>query len=216
MDLVRTIDAAVEPVTLAMARKQCRVEVDDDDQLLTLYIKAARQYCEKVTDRAVLQQTWRLTLRNFPNYGWIHQRDGSLPLWRRPGILLPKPRLIAVASITYLDTTGERQTLDPSLYNVEPDALPARITPARGKTWPYGTEVQVTYTAGYGDTAAAVPATVQMAMLLLIGHWYENREATVLPSSGTGVVSVPLGLEELLQEETFTCFSYEDVCAREP
>lgn len=215
MDLERTIDATAEPITLAMAKKQCRVDVDDDDQLLSLYITAARQYCEKVTNRAFLQQTWRMTLRDFPNYGWYRrpgQAADSLPYWRTPAILLPMPRLIGIASITYLDSAGTRQTLDPSFYTMNGDALPARVTPAIGKIWPYGTEVQITYTAGYGATASSVPASLQLAILMLVGHFYENREASVLPASGTGVVEIPLGVEELLKEETFTCFSYEDLC----
>lgn len=210
MDLDRTIDATVEPVSLLTAKKQCRVEIDSDDDLIGIYIKAAREYCEKQTDRAFLQQTWRLTLRTFPRHRLNRHSGRPWETFRLPAILLPKPKLIGIVSITYLDITGTRQTLDPSLYTFNPDAEPARVTPAPGKFWPFGTEVQVTYTAGYGNSPAAVPASISLAMLLLIGHWYENREASVLPASGTGVVSIPLGVDALLEEETFTCFTFED------
>jgi hypothetical protein len=54
-----------------------------------------------------------------------------------PGYYLQvdNPNLISVASIQYVDPTGTVQTLDPSMYQVEPGA-PGRIHPAYGKSWP--------------------------------------------------------------------------------
>ncbi|HGJ5856244.1 head-tail connector protein [Arsenophonus nasoniae] len=39
-------------------------------------------------------------------------------------------------------------------------------------------------------------ADIETAMLLLIGHWYANREAVVIGESAT---TMPLAVEELLQ-----------------
>jgi hypothetical protein len=220
-DIERTIDATVEPVTLAQAKNHARVETDVDDSLIGMLIKAARVYCEKVTGRAFLQQTWRLSLDRFPTRGWHHlgvadeHRYGSAAhsIWRSHEILLPRPKLIGIVSITYLDLTGTRQTLDPSQYQTNFDAEPACVLPALNTYWPYAIgqrgSVQITYTAGYGTTAAAVPATLQLAILQLVAHWYENRESTVLPDSGTGIVGVPMSLSELLDSETITEFTYE-------
>jgi uncharacterized phage protein (predicted DNA packaging) len=36
---------------------------------------------------------------------------------------------------------------------------------------------------------------LRQAVLMLAGHWYENREATLI---GVGVVPVPLGYDDLL------------------
>lgn len=220
-DLDRTIDATVEPVTVDQAKLHSRIEVDDDDALLAIYITAARQYCEEVTGRALLQQTWRLGLERFPQYGWHHNRPslpGGLPHWRTPDIYLPRPKLIGIASVTYLDLSGNRQTLDPSQYVVDLDGEPARISPALGCFWPptlwYRAAIQVTYNAGYGSDPSTVPAALKLAILQLVAHWYENREATVLPDSGTGVVSVPLSVAELLQAYTLDAFTLEstDAC----
>jgi uncharacterized phiE125 gp8 family phage protein len=217
-DLVRTIDAATEPVTIDQVQAQCRIDNDDDNAYLSTLITAARQYCEKVTGRAFLSQTWRLSLEGFPCWrqllhcvgetqGYSDWRPCGL---RAPEILLPRPYLLEVVSITYLDLTGTRQTLDPSQYTVVADAEPARVLPALGCVWPYALwqrgSVQITYAAGY---LTGVPGTIQLAILMLVAHWYENREATVLPVSGTGVVSVPLGVAELLDAETFTAFTLE-------
>jgi uncharacterized phiE125 gp8 family phage protein len=48
--------------------------------------------------------------------------------------------------------------------------------------------IQVTYVAGYG-AAASVPQKYKQAMLLLIGHWYENRETVIV-----GTISGPIAL----------------------
>jgi uncharacterized phiE125 gp8 family phage protein len=46
--------------------------------------------------------------------------------------------------------------------------------------------VKVRYVAGWAN-AAAVPQGIKQWMLLNIGHWYENREA----STGGGLVALP-------------------------
>jgi uncharacterized phiE125 gp8 family phage protein len=95
-------------------------------------------------------------------------------------ILVPRPPLISVSSITYVDGNGTTQTLSAAAYKVDTDSEPGRITPAYGYCWPTTraeiNAIAITYVAGYA-TRAAVPASIKQAMLLLIGHWYENREA---------------------------------------
>jgi uncharacterized phiE125 gp8 family phage protein len=55
-----------------------------------------------------------------------------------------------------------------------------------GGTWPAGLEdndaVIVRWWGGYGTTGASVPAAVRHAMLMLVGHWYENRGAVLVGS----------------------------------
>jgi uncharacterized phiE125 gp8 family phage protein len=72
------------------------------------------------------------------------------------------------------------------------------IIPAYSKWWPVdtlvpGDAVKVSFTAGYGTD---IPRTTKQAMLMLIGNWYENREAVVL---GTKTPSnIPFGVDALL------------------
>lgn len=203
---IRKVDATVEPVTLDQAKEHCRVVIDDDDGLLERMIVAARQLCEEATGRAFLTQTWLLSRDSFPcaRYGQC---------FTMPQILLPRPRVQDVASITYLDGTGTRQTLTSSYYLLDAGAEPAVLMPAPGRAWPYTPHVsgavQVTYTAGYGSDPDDVPAALKLAILQLVAHWYENREATVLPESGTGNVSVPFGVADLLAPYTLDLFTLE-------
>lgn len=52
-------------------------------------------------------------------------------------------------------------------------------------------EATITYQAGYKN----VPKTIIQAMLILISHFYENRETVIV---GTSVVKMPFSVEALL------------------
>ena len=78
---------------------------------------------------------------------------------------------------------GAVQTLDPSAYVLDGDSLPARLVPAVGTAWPATQDgainaVTVTYTAGFGATAAAVPAPIRHWLLLAVAEMYETRSAS--------------------------------------
>ena len=113
---------------------------------------------------------------------------------------LPFPPLVTVESITYLGTDGLDHVM------AEGDFLQlmnGSIAPLAGQSWPAvgssSEAVRVVYTAGYppvGDPAVStVPAAIKQAILLLIGHWYRNRETVV---TGTIAASLPLSVEALL------------------
>lgn len=172
---------ASEPITTAEAKTHLRIDSSDDDTYIDTLIEAARRHVESFTNRALITQTWELYLDDFPNE-----------------ILLPKPELVSVSSITYTDTAGASQTLSTDVYQVDTDHLPGRIFLKYGQTWPAVQEipkaVKVTYVAGYG-AASAVPQSIKTAIKILVAHWYENREPVIV---GTNVASVPLSVEYLL------------------
>ena len=160
---------ASEPVLLADAVLHCRIDGTDEIALGTALSVAAREYCEKYSGRAYITQTIRASF------------DG----WPRFPINLPRPPLASVSSVKYYGEDNTEYTLDAANYYVDTDAEPGRIALAAGISLPATTlrdinAVQVTYTAGYGAAAAAVPQRVKQAMLLLIGYWYQNREAAAI------------------------------------
>ena len=203
-----------EPVTLAQAKANMRVDFSDDDTIISEKITAAREYVEQTLNRAIYNQTYILSLDQF-NYGdWRStipmERRNPLrfsALWASMALRLPMPRLVSVTSITYLDVTGTLQTLDPSTYIVDPASEPARIVPAINLTWPVTDyyipgSVKVTYVAGtWGDgvETRTCPMAIQQAILLLAGHLYANREAV----SGNNLKTVPLGVDALLNPYKF-------------
>lgn len=205
---------AVEPVSLDQAKKHLRVDFPDDDLLITALITAAREMCEQKMHRAIYEQTYALSLDQF-NYGdWRStiptERRNPLrfsALWESMALRLPMPRLVSVTSITYLDTSGTLQTLDPSTYNVDASSQPARIVPAINLTWPTTDyyipgSVKVTYVSGsYGDglNVNTCPQSISWAILLLVGHFYENREAT----TSLSLKNLPIGVDALLNPYRF-------------
>jgi uncharacterized phiE125 gp8 family phage protein len=184
-----------EPVTVAEAKLHIRATEDTvEDALVSSLITAAREYCETFTRRSFLPQVWDLKLDSFCD-----------PAAYKDGVIwLPKPPVTAVTSITYLDTAGDSQTLSTSIYTYDlpsgPKASRARVQEAYGQVFPQTRStlnaVTIRFAAGYA-TAAAVPYSIKAAMLLLIGHWYQNRE-TVVVGVGIGSVQVPTSAEALL------------------
>jgi hypothetical protein len=201
-----TVTAATEePLLLQEAKDHCRVDGTEQDGVIANLVSAAREYVETFTGRQLISATLRLRLDYFPGgcsrgVPAAGYRPAGDVEWRfiggGGGILVPRPPLVSVSSITYVDTAGATQTLSAGAYQVDTDSEPGRIQPAYNTTWPSTRSqlnaVTITYVAGYA-TRTAVPASIKQAMLLLIGHWYENREA-VGQAGGT----IALAVESLL------------------
>ena len=183
--LVLKTAPTVEPVSLADMRTHLRVDSADEESLISATIMAARRYAEIQTWRAFVQQTWELSLDEFPN------GDGTIEL--------PKPPLLQVNSVKYLDTLGVLTTLNAANYRVDIASEPGRLTPAYGLTWPdvrsLTAAVVINYNAGYGTTAADVPMPLRQAIKILAAHWFEVREPVV---EGHIVSDVPLSIDDLL------------------
>lgn len=171
---------ASQPVSLEVAKEHLRIAPGDTDLDLEVgrLIRSATARAEKITQRALAVQSWRLILDKFP----------------RGPISIPLPPLKSVEAITYTDASGAEQVLDESGYVVNPFGLIGQVTPAMGKCWPVtarqAMSLRVDFTAGYD----AVPEDIVSAILLLIGHLDQNREAAT-----TGTMSaLPLGVDALL------------------
>jgi uncharacterized phiE125 gp8 family phage protein len=191
MSLTLVTAPAQEPVSLSVAKKHLRVDHADEDALIAGYIAVARHQAETATWRALLTQTWDLKLDHFPVLRDYF--DGCSK------INLPKARCQSVTYIHYVDTAGDTQTLATTEYTADTGSEPARIVPAYGKSWPSTrgviNAVTVRFVAGYGDDPSDVPEPIRQAMLLMVGHLYERREATIV---GQQVYDVPMGWDALL------------------
>lgn len=185
MALVLVTAPTEEPVSIAEAKAHLRVDGDDDDSYIGALITTARSHVETITRRALMPQTWKLVLDDWP--------DDVLEL------LLPP--LVSVSSITYKDADGETQTFASSNYVVDADSVPGRLCLADDASWPSDDlypmgAVQIQYLAGYTN-ANAVPQPIKNAILLLVGHYYENREAALV-AQGANVQQLPMGVADLL------------------
>lgn len=171
MNLSLVTPAAALPVSLTEALAHIRGG-DAEQALVSLYLNAAIQAVEDATGRALTTETWRL----------------SLPVFPCDDIILPRAPLISVTEIRYWsDVAAPVDTLLPAtVYQVVapagPTAPEGRVMLAPLQDWPTAQPdradaVRITFTAGYGATAASVPAPLRAAVLLLTGDLYENREA---------------------------------------
>jgi uncharacterized phiE125 gp8 family phage protein len=216
-----------EPMTLAEARRFLRQDVPgysaDTAQDLDIlsWVRAARQYVERATDKSIGFQTLMVAMDSFVR-PWA--------TWDTWPVLceLPNGPVHQIVSITYIDVDGADQVVDPTIYRltqIEPQA----VVLLPGKSWPIPSvapeSVRIQYRAGfdtssttftteayadnyadnYTGSAGATQASefpgaercgddLIAAMRLLLGDFYRHREATVF-----GVVAeLPLGVRALI------------------
>jgi uncharacterized phiE125 gp8 family phage protein len=176
---------AIEPLTLADAKRQLNVDQDftDDDLVIARITAAARQYAETRTRSSFITQQWSLVLDAFPGY------------WSSQGlVLLEHGPVQSIDSITYLDMAGTVQTMPPADYAADLSGVFGRVGPKFGQVWPVTLPqigaVTVNFTAGYGATAASVPEGLVHWIMLRIGSLYAIRE-DVVTERGVTVAKVP-------------------------
>lgn len=151
-----------EPITLAEAKAQLRVTHAHEDDLINGLIAAARELVEQRTWRQLITSTLMLCMDRFPS-----GRD----------IILPRPRLVSVASIRYL-ASGVWVTLDAGRYTVDALNEPGRVQ-VDHSGWPAADDtlnsVQIQFVAGYG-AASAVPPSIKSAIKVLLTGLYDTRD----------------------------------------
>ena len=139
---------AIEPVALQELKDHLRIVHDDEDAILSTYLKAARMYAETTL-------CWR---------AFIEQELELVKDWFLPVFKLPRPPLQEVTSIKYTDKDGDEHTVNSDDYIVDTDSEPARVVPAYNERWPSATlypvgAVKVRFKAGYPTYQGTVNVT---------------------------------------------------------
>ena len=180
---------AEEPVSLAEAKAHLRVSDTSEDALISSLITVAREHVEAVIHRKLVTQQWRVYFDDFRELV-LHD-------------ITPASFILAVK---YIATDGALITLSADQYKLVKSA-PAEVVEAYGVSWPSIRDereaVYVDTECGYGG-ASAVPTAIKRAMLLLIGHMFENREAV---NVGNIVNEMPFAVESLLAPHRVIYFS---------
>lgn len=181
MTLFRTVDPAVEPVTLAEAKAHLRLDHDSEDALLTGLIRAARDEVEKSAGLALIDQSWRLALDRWPRSGCA---------------LIAKHPVKEILSVTAYGPDGEASLVDPGTYEFDGLSRPARLhfsaqaAPLRAMNG-----IEIDFAAGFGEAGPDVPDLLKRAILVLVAHWFEFRAAF---GPDDQPVSFPVGYERML------------------
>lgn len=171
---------AEEPVSLAEAKAFLKVDDAAEDGLIATLIGAARLHVEGVTGKALLAQSWRVVLDDWPESGVVK---------------LPVSPLRSVTAITATDDNGGSHEIGLAQFSSEPDRL---FVPRVVVGMPILQErggIEIDYVAGFGSEPADVPADLRQALLGLVAHWYEHRDAVIV--AGSGAV-VPSGFDRMI------------------
>ena len=200
--LERVTEPEIEPIDLAEMKRhlRCFAEVTTEDADITTLIAGAREWVEDYTGRALIDQTWRLTLDG-RRHAWLGgDRVGGYspgPVgfgereWRhwiaRGEILLRRAPILAVTSFVSVDAAGIESDIDPATFALrEADSKWPRIVPLNGVTWPAGT-LRIEFRAGFADRlgspqqgAEQVPVRLLQAMKLWAESMYD-RDPVMMP-----------------------------------
>jgi len=175
---------AIEPVSLDEARTHLRVDVvggaHPEDALIGGLISAAREHVEQNCRIVIAERPLMVAMDAFPS--------GSIDLGVWP--------VKSITAVRYEAFPNSYMALPSSYYALDQFAKPAKVKQLTD--WPHSpggeNSVVVELVAGMAE----VPKTLKQAMLLLIGHWYENREAVNVAGSGVVPTELPKGVDALL------------------
>lgn len=185
--LERIVDPSDEPVTLAELKKQMRTyasDVSEDDYITGLGV-AAREWVESYTGRALLTQSWRLTIDNHRGWNWPIVLDAVRgpywgPFWgdfffpRTGEIRLRRAPAASVDKFVSIDPATRAETAVPTnQYSLtEQNSKFPRIVPMNGANWSFGI-FKVEFTAGFDD-ADLLPRKFKQAILLHAEAHYDR------------------------------------------
>jgi uncharacterized phiE125 gp8 family phage protein len=162
---VLTTAPTLEPFTIAEAKAQIRSVQNQEDGLIGSYIEAARAAAEEYLGRALLTQSWTLSLSDFVS-------------------VIPLPMaapLQSVTSVKYYDTNGAQQTLASSAYTVDTRYRPGRVALAATQSWPavqsarLVDRIQIEYVAGW-TSRDLIPESIRQGMRIYIGYLDADRD----------------------------------------
>lgn len=175
---------AIEPVTLAEAKAHLRVDGSDEDALIESLIVTSRLHVEAALGLALIAQSWRVVLDCWPFGDTVE---------------LPVRPLVEVTAIRVRDGNGTASEIDPLGYAVDAVSNVPRLI-SRSGWWPMpGARkggIEIDFDVGFGATAEDVPKPIRQALLMLIAHWYENREPA---AAGSAAARIPATVSSVLE-----------------
>lgn len=170
-------------VTVKEAKDHLRVPGNSDDVYITGLLATAIKNVEHRTGFKLMSQTMELQLDSFPNSKTIRLETG---------------KVTAVSSIKYDDTDDAEQTWSTDNYWAILNGKEGKVT-YKDTVWP-STQLgkpgsaRIRFVAGWTDHHD-VPDHFKVAIKLLVGSWYNNREEVV---TGTIVSTLPVGVDAIL------------------
>lgn len=186
MILNRTSAPATPIVSTSDAKAHLRVDTSDDDTYIAGLVGVATAVLDGPYGRvgkALITQTWAYSM-------W--------PVCGRYAVRFPVVPLQSISSMAYFDADNVSQSLTVGDFTVYSDEDTAEIVPGIGTYWPvmYDRPDALTITAvcGFGDAPSDLPENIVHAAKLIIGAYYEGREAV----TGGQMMPLPMGVDALV------------------
>jgi len=184
---VRIAAPSEPPVSREQAKLHCRIDSDDEDDLVDGLIAAAVDHVDGfsgILGQCLMAQEWRQ----------------DFDAWSR-SLRLPFGPVIGLPSVTVRNTSGQIATVPTTDYALLEDALGPYLRFKDSVASPMdlyqSRAISVSFTAGHSDRES-VPKAIIQALLLIIGHWYANREEVV---TGTIATQIPMAAQSLLRNK---------------
>ncbi|MCJ8139510.1 head-tail connector protein [Falsirhodobacter halotolerans] len=176
---VRITDPAAEPIPLADVMAHLRVDGPEEGIYIAGLVLAAYEYLDGpsgILGRHLLPQVWQQDFDGFA-----------------AEMVIDLTPVRAVRSVTWRNASGAMIPVEGA--RLMTSAGRVFLCAPVGQDWPAAprgeTVVRVTVEAGY----PRMPMPIRQAILLLVGHWYANREAV---AGGGAMTAIPLGVERLI------------------
>lgn len=157
-----TTEPANLPVSLTTVKNYLKISGSAEDDILTIFINAAREFAEAYTGRTLINTTFTTFRDDFAD-----------------DFTLRRSKLQSITSFEYL-LNGSFTAVDASLYGVTDDKDYSSIYEKDDQVFPdldagVPDAVKIVFVAGYGATDASVPAALKLALLAYIAFMYANR-----------------------------------------
>lgn len=157
---------AVEPVSLAEVKEHLRVDGPEEEPLIVALITTARLTIEHLAGLALITQRWAVLLDSWPETRAIE---------------LPVAPVTSIDALRVYDDAGGASLIAAEQYFADLASRPARLMRSDASAWPapgrVANGIEIELTAGFGALPLDVPETLRWAVLMLVGHWFENRAA---------------------------------------
>lgn len=180
-----TTQTYADALSLADVKAWLKVETTADDDLIGSLRDAALLHCEDQTNRSFLSRAAAI----------------AAPSWQAIRRLPVGPIEGTVALVYYAENESTTTVLPSTEYTAKTlgDVLYISYRTAPPVVDPYRYDAVNLTSSKFGTAAATLPDAVRTAALLLIGHWYENRQAVHI---GTRIYETPMAVRSLLAPYT--------------
>lgn len=160
MDVIDLTSPVIEPVSLTQAKLFLRVDHEDENDLISSMISAARLKVEDYCGVSLITRSRRVRFN----------------LLQSDSVIINHYPLSEVTAVRLTNKTGEETVLAGDQYSVNLKARPARLCLETPQNITIDQSLSVDFMAGYGTGESDIPAPFTQAILLLIAQLYERGD----------------------------------------